>query len=136
MPKHPQKLREAKIIFPLRTNAGRSLENVLASITDRLHKAYGGVTWVQGRGAWRDDDGKLYVESNVIFTVAVPETEGAIGNEDCELCRIARFAMAAGEHTALYVKFPDGEVQILQAEHVLPDDYYEHLAAEDARAAE
>lgn len=127
------KLREAKILVPLRDNHGASLEHVHASVTERLFAAFGGVTWTVVDGAWKDpNDGQLYVERSVAFTVAVPEDEGAIGNDDCDLCRIARFAMIAGEQKAIYVQFPDGEVQILQAERVLPDDSHYDRSIESA----
>jgi hypothetical protein len=107
-PNLPPKLREAKIILPLHDNDGRDRSVVHSQVTERLVTAFGGVTTQHCEGVWCDDNGDLYSDINIRYTVAVPP------NTDAKICEIALWAGKELDQNSVYVTLSSGEARIIK----------------------
>lgn len=110
-------MREACIILPkLATGVGvGERQRTVAWLISRLVDEFGGVTITEGHGWWKAPDGIVTAERVELFTVAVPWQF----RHDAETApkTIRNLALQAGEdllETAVYVRYPNGDVQILE----------------------
>lgn len=103
-------LREARITMP---HHGTDLcSTVHQKLGEQLAAAFGGFTCFQGTGGWVDpSSGDTLVEPVFIYDVAIDS------ERDSPTDLIARFAIEAGEaldQTSVYVRYPNGAVDIIK----------------------
>jgi len=114
-------MREARIILPLADNDGKPVDTAHEYLKGRLCRLFGGFTATPVMGGWMDDSGRLYEDRSIAYDVAMEDTyENArkVGS-------IAEIAGQMAKQLAMYVRLPNGNVQILNIEP----------AAEAAKAA-
>lgn len=102
-------MREAMIVVPKADNEGRSLRGVLDATTRRLALAFGGATVSEGQGLWIAPDGTLFDEP--VWRVETATVPGP--NTDAILRGIAYQVGRDGRQQAVYVRFPSGDVEVL-----------------------
>lgn len=106
-------LREAAIILPIRDTRGNPTETYRRKFVEALILAFGGVTVTNAEGYWRSPSGQVVAEPVKIYTVAAPAT----GKSADTLQRLAAEACIALAQEAIYLRYHDGEVVLLTAEH-------------------
>lgn len=97
-------MREGMFILPLQDNDGVDLSALVHDTWERLSAVFGGVTAIQGVGIW---DGQK--EDVWTLTAAYDPTEA--NHRIFE--RIARDAAQGARQNALYLRYADGEVKII-----------------------
>lgn len=60
-----------QIILPKRDNAGTRVYMAHKKFELELLECYGGFTVAECGGAWKDDDGKVYRDESLVYTIAV-----------------------------------------------------------------
>lgn len=104
-------MREARIVAPLLANGPEPRQSLEASnrrLVDALTLQFGGVTITQGQGRWTDN-GVIYIDPVNVYDVAMwPEPRG-----DLALVKLARTFMVEAGQEALYLRYADGTVVIL-----------------------
>lgn len=123
-------LREARIVMPF---AGDRL--VATKVHDKLQRqfceAFGGYTKFAGSGGWVNSRGELLNDTNIIYDVAVDS------DRDAPWELIARFAIEAGtalDQKSVYVRYPNGEVDIINIVKV-DEGFDRFVDVGDGRAA-
>jgi len=110
-------LREAKIIVPAATSTMRPraiarYPETMREIETDLVALFGGFTATPSFGAWRNDSGELVSEPVTVFTVACDDQE-----KNCIILQtIALYIREKLEQDCVYVKFPNGEVTLVEKE--------------------
>lgn len=110
-------LREARIVMPY--NAARDVRTDHDNLRGDLVGAFGGYTASYGSGAWRNDAGDTVTDVVAIYDVAI-EAE-----RDATWDTLFQIAMAAGrelKQEAVYIRYPDGHVEIAQVHGSQPED--------------
>ena len=102
-------LREARIILPNADNDGLPLTMAHAGLARTLCATFGGLTAVPVRGMWVGPNGKLYDEPGTAYDVAADDTPA----NRAALIQIARDVGQRCQQEAMYVRFPSGDVTIL-----------------------
>lgn len=107
--------REARIILPRAVPQGTFARNLITE--------FGGYTRTDGSGFWVDpEDGAVVREPIYVYDIAVERPFGdlvALQEQDQLLQDIAIEAGRVAKQKAVYLRYPDGEVSILQ---VTPSD--------------
>jgi hypothetical protein len=101
-------LKEARIVMP----HGDKASSITAhnTLRQRLAEAFGGFTCYRGEGGWVDRNGCLIRDDVTIYDIAIDD------DRDAPYELIARFAIEAGkalDQEAVYVRYPNGEVEII-----------------------
>lgn len=110
MTANDQKLREAQIVLPTVNNAGQSLAKAHSDLTRSIIAKFGGVTITEGKGAWTAEDGKLFAEPVDIYTFAAPTDN----NSRQWISARAYALLGEAGQLAIFVRYPDGEVEIVE----------------------
>lgn len=103
-------LKEARIVmpdFPLDGHPDPKAHSVLKAA---LVNTFGGYTASHGTGGWMAPDGRLMMDSVAIYDVAINAERGT------DLAQLAQIAATAGralKQQAVYVRYPDGDVEIM-----------------------
>ncbi len=102
-------MREAVIILP------RTYKHATLSLREGLLDTFGGYTEHEADGVWRDPTtGKVYVDHNSVFTVAVDDDDGR------HMIDLRNLAMAAGtqaKQISVYLRGFDGNVEFVNCNH-------------------
>lgn len=125
---------EARLILPLPAETATPAEirahvHVCEEIEARLCEAFGGFTATVGRGAWRDDAGRIVADAVTVYDIACPafapafdvsgivshETERAWLGAMSTLRAIATDACHALCQSCVYLRCPSGEVLLIGA---------------------
>lgn len=96
-------LREARVVLPKNAQGHARLRR-------RFAEAFGGYTETEGRGGWVNGDGVLEQEQVRVYDVAMdpgPEARA-------QLSEIARGVLLASKEAAIYVRYADGDVEIIE----------------------
>jgi hypothetical protein len=99
-------MKEARIVMPENTGINESV--VHTALTQELLEAFGGFTSHRGQGAWLDN-GKTVWDDVVIYDIACDE------NRDYTYDKLFEIAQRAGralDQQAVYIRYPDGFVEI------------------------
>lgn len=102
-------MKEACIICPQQDNDRHSLQHVRHYAELAMCKAFGGCTVANAKGSWVDPQGKLVSEPVWTFTSACEPNEAS--NRTLE--KIARYIGHEGRQQAVYLRYPSGDVSIL-----------------------
>jgi len=110
-------LREAKIIVPAATSTMRPraiarYPATMRGVETKLVAFFGGFTATPSFGSWRNDSGELVSEPVTVFTVACEDQSKNYGI----LRAIALYIREKLEQDCVYVKFPNGEVTLVEKE--------------------
>lgn len=109
-------LKEARIVMPIVIGSSAH-----GSMQDALLQAFGGFTSYQGQGQWLDG-GETEYDDVIVYDVAAENNVDAMS-------KLRSIAMTAGQalgQKAVYIRFPDGRVEIVEivknlgAERVTP----------------
>lgn len=103
-------VKEAMMILPIANNDGVGLELVHKQLKRELCKAFGGYTAQPVEGGWLDDEGRLYEDKSIAYTVAMGSTKWMALNN------IAKRFCALAEQKCIYVRYPTGNVAFVKAE--------------------
>ena len=103
--------RIATLTLPLRDNAGVQLTGVHKVLRSQLLDAYGGYTQTLVTGAWKGDDGKVYLDDSLKYEIAM--TTGV--NAGKKLVRIATEACASARQECVMVQLASGVVHFVDA---------------------
>lgn len=105
-------MREGQINLPTHDNHGNSLAALQEAVIRDVVTAFGGCSVVNAQGAWVSEDGTLYREpvSQIVTAYEPSEEKNAL------LRRIAIKAGIAGTQLAMYVRYADGNVEIIAIE--------------------
>ena len=93
-------MRECKIILPASGDPGE-----IRQVERDILSSFGGYTKAQAQGAWADDNGIAVCEDVLVYTIAT--------TDDGQLQAIAADAGDALEQTSVYIKYCDGEVELV-----------------------
>lgn len=103
-------MREARLILPNVGNDGADLTPVHTTIRRALAERFGGFTAAPVFGGWVSPDGKLYEEAGTAYDAAAPDDTAS-----AEFLRgLARTAGEAARQEAMYLRLPNGEVEIIE----------------------
>ena len=103
-------LREARIILPMRDNAGEPLYRVKDALARELGAAFGGYTLLtSGHGSWNNAKGGEVSEYIWIFDVAAADNTF----NDELLTQIAASLKISARQDAIYLRLPSGEVHFV-----------------------
>jgi hypothetical protein len=108
-------MREALIICPQHDNDGKSLQHVKHYAELALCKAFGGCTVSSAKGSWVDPQGNLISEP-VWQLVAACD---ASADNARKLESVARYIGTEGKQQAVYLRYPSGDVQILDTHEAI-----------------
>jgi hypothetical protein len=97
-------MREAKLILPVYDNRGISLVNVHEALHAKLAHHFKGYTATTADGGWKGGS-----EPVIVYTIAMRNTSR--NNE--RLYDIAEWLVEQAQQDAIYVKHPDGTVQLV-----------------------
>lgn len=100
-------LREALIVVPKQDNKGRSGLSARDAVVRQCVSNFGGATVLSAEGAWLGDD-RLYQEPVWLVMTACEPTSETVAI----LAGIADDMGEALEQEAVYVRYPDGTVDI------------------------
>lgn len=110
-------LKEACIIVPVLAavrDEGAHEDNLhWAALKAELIALAGGITITQGHGAWATPAGNIVAEPVFIVTFAVSQNEIVRPNVDRTIAYFAACACRDFKQEAIYFRYPDGEVVIL-----------------------
>lgn len=112
-------LREARIVMPYTTIMAAAKGDVWSTqslgahrlLKERLCAAFGGFTMTLGHGGWVNEKGEVEKDSVAIYDVAIDS------DRDAPWELIHRFAVEAGtalDQKSVYVRYPNGEVDIIK----------------------
>jgi hypothetical protein len=110
-------MKEAVFILPLSTNYGRPLINLHRQLKADLCKGFGGYTSEPVTGGWVSDDGTLYEDNSLRYTVAVLPGE----DEDNLITIISLYGRKA-EQGCLYYRGTGDNVEFITLREVSTDD--------------
>ena len=79
-------------------------------LSSKLVDAFGGFTAIESRGAWRDPKSGVIFDEPVVQYVVAYEPNFK-NNED--LAEIAKWVLTATDELAVYLRFADGDVKII-----------------------
>lgn len=102
-------MREARIILPVADNEGRGLEIIHGYLAKALCTTFGGATVTASNGMWCGPDGRVYDEPGKAYDVAMDATR----ENASKLRRIAIRCGRLAKQLAVYVRLPDGSVEII-----------------------
>lgn len=103
---------EAKILLPVRDNAGESIIHVAHEVIARIMQTFGGATICRATGLWRSPEGKVYEDELLQVTIA-----GDWDQENAEaLTTIAEDAAYDMMQECIYLAMPWG-VQFVAPSH-------------------
>lgn len=107
-------MREGRIILPTRDNAGVLIDKAHLLIKRRLATEFGGYTSTGINGGWLDPrTAVLHEEPGIAYDVAMDEDASASHT----LLELARDVLPLANQEAVYVRYPNGEVEIVEAAH-------------------
>ena len=102
-------MQEGQINLPTHDNNGNSLVHLQEQVIRDVVAAFGGCSIVDAEGAWVSNDGTLYREPvKQIVTAYEPSPE-----TDAKLRHIAVAAGLTGFQLAMYVRYANGTVEII-----------------------
>ena len=107
-------MREAMIVCPRLGNDGACLADAIDWVRDAMVNAFGGARVNHACGYWRDGDTAVQEEPCAEITSAfapTPEHERA-------LLVIARTFGISAKQKCVFVRFPDGNVRIIETSHL------------------
>jgi hypothetical protein len=104
-------MHESLIIVPQCDNDGKSLAALRDSIASQMCDSFGGVTETDSRGLWKDHDGKLFSEPVTELVSAADDTQA----NRAALESLARQVLSDGRQKAVYLRLPNGDVEILES---------------------
>ena len=109
-------LREARIVMP----HGDTYASIMAhnDLRKNLASAFGGFTCFRGEGGWVDVNGNLIRDDVTIYDIAIDN------DRDAPFDLLHRFAVEAGRalgQQSVYVRYPNGEVDIVDLEKTSAD---------------
>jgi hypothetical protein len=104
-------MQEALLIVPNADNDGASLAALRDSIASQMCDAFGGVTENDAQGLWKDDSGKVYSEPVTRLVSAADDTQANVA----ELESLARQVLHDGKQKAVYLRLPNGQVEIIES---------------------
>ena len=99
-------MKEARIIMPI---VGGEPCNVHSFLQADILEAFGGYTAYQGSGGWTDTGSELVEDLSMIYDIACDE------HRDSTYDQLFEIAMKAGRalnQQAVYIRYPDGYVEI------------------------
>lgn len=102
-------LTESKIILPIHGNDMHPLDAQLATVEDILLQQFGGYNCTVGKGAWRNDKGKVYYDMVQVYSVAA---DWSLPHNSLALRQIARYASVLMEQESVYMCL-DGQVEFV-----------------------
>ncbi len=103
-------MREFRIVFAARTNSGESRPLVVDTIARALAVKFGGFTQTESRGGYVMKDGRLNIESVIVFDIATEESAESV----LIFADIAADYICNGmEQESVYFRNIDGEVSLL-----------------------
>ena len=102
-------MREGKINVPHTDNDGNSTQDVISAAMLEMVAEFNGCSALDVKGAWKDDAGKLYVETLTQLVSAYEPSEAG----DRALREIAVRAGLASKQLAVYVCYASGDVEIV-----------------------
>lgn len=104
-------MQESALIIPTFDNEGQPLNHLLDAAMLRMVDAFGGVTAIPAKGAWRDNgSGNLHIEP---VTQLVSAYEPSPEN-DARLKEIGEWARVNARQIELYVRYASGNVEFLK----------------------
>lgn len=104
-------MREALLIVPTKDNSGHDLRYVRDMAVAALVGHFGGCTVSFGRGHWTDDAGKVVSEPVYQLMAACEPTDTAASL----LRSVARLVLFAAKQSAVYLRLPSGDVELVTA---------------------
>jgi hypothetical protein len=102
-------MKEARIIMPVFDNDGGSLDVVHRWLKNQLANTFGGYTTLPALGGW-SNEGNAQEERVIAYDVAMPDVPA--NHRLVE--RIATELLDRGKQQAIYVRFPGGEVKLIE----------------------
>lgn len=99
-------LKEARIVMPI-IGDGADVDH--DKLRNDLLNAFGGYTYTRGAGAWRNSFGQSIIDSVGVYDIALE------ADRDASWDQLFQIAMAAGrelKQEAVYIRYPDGTVEI------------------------
>lgn len=105
-------MREARIILPLRDNAGHGVPLAHDELQMHLCEQFGGYTAQNVRGAWLSPHNAVMQDASVAYDVACEPTPA----NDAALATLAVAAGRAAHQQAVYLRLPSGEVRVISCE--------------------
>lgn len=100
-------MREARIILP---NCMPDCVNANRWLETEIVRCFGGCTRSFGFGSWVDDEGCVISEPISIYDIAVPDIQASRS----ALFRMAWTVADMAKQDCVYLRFPDGEVQLVK----------------------
>lgn len=101
---------ESKIILPKLDNDGFDLSQQIAHVEDAILQQYGGFNVAESKGAWRNDEGKVYRDECLTYVIAA---DWADANNAIALRQIARYAASLMQQECVYMCL-DGQVEFVE----------------------
>jgi hypothetical protein len=102
-------LRIATLILPLRDNAGNKVTDAHAHLRTGILDAFGGYTQTLVAGAWKGDDGKVYLDDSLKYEIAM--TTGVSDGQ--KLVTIATSACVQANQECVMVQLASGVVHFI-----------------------
>lgn len=102
-------MREGRIILPVFNNAGKDLDTLHTQVQDALVAAFGGFTASQCWGGWFNPTTRKTQKEDVVCYEVAGE-EGYSTN--VLLDSIADFILRESDQYSVYLRYPDGSVNI------------------------
>lgn len=111
-------MRIAQIILPKTDNDGRSMDDMHTLYQRLLCDTFGGFTAYTVQGGWMNTQGKLYLDNNIAYHIAMDDTQT---NRNA-LDTIARNATIEFSQEAIFVTYANGEVAFVSAINQQPEE--------------
>jgi hypothetical protein len=101
--------RMATITLPLRDNEGKQLSLAHQHLRTAVLDAFGGYSQSLITGAWKDDDGKVYLEDGLKYEIAMSTDAG----DGKKLVSIATSACIQAKQICVMVQLASGVVHFI-----------------------
>jgi hypothetical protein len=102
-------MREASVILPDPDTMGaHAIRQGNIYLKKELVSHFGGYTVHKAQGAWRDNDGQIVYDDNMIYTIAMDDT----AENRHRLQQVAISAGVIAEQDTIYVRLPSGDVEL------------------------
>ncbi len=102
---------ESKLILPKFDNEGNDLSQQIAHVEDAILQQFGGYNVAESKGAWRNDEGKVYRDECLTYTIAA---EWSLLDNCIWMRQIASYACAIMQQECIYMCL-DGQVEFVES---------------------